>query len=163
MHYLIFLKIPTLRRKWCYCFTCYPSELPIPLPIEIIRNQPRYVRTDAVADHVQVIRPYSPRVLSQVSDQLRHALGAKSGRPFHLAQAGFLDKGAVVHDEDVVVARMEEGIPHVGTGGEVATPAEAVDYNFCRMCAVVVAVVEGLVAGGVDDFGVLLGSPVTVP
>lgn len=57
--------------------------------------------------HVQLVRWNSAWMFGQIVGQLSDAHAAKSGRPFHLAEARYLRQRRIVHDDYVVVASGE--------------------------------------------------------
>lgn len=127
--------------------TCYSSQLPIIYGIYEVGHEPRYVGPNAVPYKMQIVCFDTPGMLGQVPYELRDALGAKSGSPLHLLETRLPHQGAVIDDDDVVIARGEECVPHVCAGGKIPSSSEAVDHDFCGILPVELGVVQGLTVG----------------
>lgn len=65
------------------------------------------MRTHAVSEHVYVLYPRAPWVISQVIHQLSDALGAEIWTPRDLRETGLAYQRTVIHDYNIVIASRE--------------------------------------------------------
>lgn len=136
---------------------CNPAQLAL-LGLQVVGYQSSDMGAHTVADEVQVVRLDAARMPGQVLDQLGDAQTAEPRGPFHLAEAGLLHCVTVVHDDDVVLAHTEVGLPQVRTRTESPSAAEAVDDDLGGVAGIEVRVVEGVCVQDIDELGLLLGA-----